>query len=324
MNGSIMNISRLIAIIALCIVATCAAHSQASPNKPVRYIVPYAPAGAYDVLARIVASKLSGIWGQQVIVDNRPGAEGNIGTDIVAKSPPDGYTILMGGLPTHAINPALYKKLPYDHIKDFAAVSLVGTVPTVLVVHPSLPVKSVSEFIAYAKANPGKINYGGGGTALHLSMEMLRSMTGIDVVYVPYKGSGPAITDLLGGQISIMFDSIPAELSYIKSGRLRALGVGSAKRTPVLPDVPTLKESGLPFEATLWYAVFAPAGVPKPIIDKMNTDVVKTLTAEDVQRRFESMGVDATPSTPEQLAAFVKSETAKWAKAVKDSGATVQ
>lgn len=318
-----MKIVRLIAGMALCIVAG-AASSQTYPSKPVRYIVPYAPAGAYDVLARIVAAKLSAMWGQQVIVDNRPGAEGNIGTDIVAKSPPDGYTILMGGLPTHAINPALYKKLPYDHIRDFAPVSLVGMVPTVLVAHPSLPAKTVKEFIAFARANPGKISYGGGGTALHLSMEMLRSMTGIDVVYVPYKGSGPAITDLLAGQISVMFDSIPAELQYIKSGRLRALGVGSAKRSPVLPDVPTLKESGLPYEATLWYAIFAPAGVPKAIIDKMNADVTKTLKAEDVLRRFSDMGVEAAPSTPAELTAYVKEETAKWAKAVKDSGAPVQ
>lgn len=318
-----MRTAGLITGIALCIVAG-AAHSQAYPTKPVRYIVPYAPAGAYDALARIVASNLSGMWEQQVIVDNRPGAEGNIGTDIVAKSRPDGYTILMGGLPTHAINPALYKKLPYDHIKDFAPVSLIGMVPTVLVVHPSLPAKTVKEFIAFAKANPGKISYGAGGTALHLSMEMLRSMTGIDVVYVPYKGSGPAIIDLLAGQISVMFDSIPAELQYIKSGRLRALGVGSAKRSAVLPEVPTLKEAGLPYEAVLWYAIFAPAGVPKAIIEKMNADVTKTLKAADVQRRFGDMGVDATPSTPEELATLVKSETVKWAKAVKDSGATVQ
>jgi tripartite-type tricarboxylate transporter receptor subunit TctC len=318
-----MNFSRLTAIAAFALAAG-AVHAQTYPTKPVRFIVPYAPAGAYDLLARIVASKVSGRWGQQIIVDNRPGAEGSIGTELVAKSPPDGYTILMGGLPTHAINPALYKKLPYDHIKDFAPVAMVGAAATVLVANPALPAKSVTEFIAYAKANPGKLSYGGGGTALHLSMEMLRAMTGIDVVYVPYKGSGPAIIDLMAGQISVMFDSVPAELAYIKSGKLRALGVGSSKRTAVLPDVPTLKEAGLPFEATLWYAIFAPAAVPKPVVDKISTDVVKTLADEDVQRRFGDMGVDATPSTPEQLADYVKSETAKWAKAVKDSGATPQ
>ena len=317
-----MKIITLFAAIGLAVVATGAAQSQPYPSKPVRLIVPYPPAGGYDVIARIMSARLSGIWGQQVVVDNRPGAEGNIGTEAAAKATPDGYTISMGGLPTHAINPALYRKLPYDPVKDFAPVTLIGSVPVILMANVQFPAKTVNEFIAYAKANPGKVSYGSAGSAPRLAMELLRSITGIDVVHVPYKGSAPAATDLIAGQVSVMFDNIQAHLPFIKSGRIRALGVGSAKRVAVLPDVPTLMESGVPFEATIWYAVFAPAAVPRPILEKLNADMVKVLSMVDVQQRLGEMGLDITPSTPAQLASLVSSEAIRWGKVVREAGLT--
>jgi tripartite-type tricarboxylate transporter receptor subunit TctC len=221
----------------------------------------------------------------------------------------------------------MYKKLPYDHIKDFAPVSLVGTVPNVLVVHPSLPVKSVSELISYAKANPGKINYGsaGIGSPPHLSMELLKSMTGINLVHVPYKGAGPALADLLGGQMQAMCTSLAGQLPYIKAGRVRALAVTTAKRNPQLPDVPTVNEAGVPgYDVTIWYAVFVPAGVPKPIVARLNSELVKLLNSPEMKERMAQFGVDAAPSTPEELGAFVKSETIKWTKTVQDAGVKLE
>ena len=311
--------------VALSLAAAGAAHAQAYPNKPVRYICPFPAGGGVDIITRIVGAKLGEIWGQQVIVDNRSGAGGTIGADIAAKATPDGYTLLMGGAGTLAIGPALYKKLPYDPIKDFAPISLIGTTPMVLVLYPAVPARSVSEFVAYAKANPGKINYasGGVGSILHLSMEMFRSMTGTNIVHVPYKGGAPALADLLGGHVLAMFGDLPLLQPHIKTGKMRALGVTTTKRSAQLPNVPTIAESGVPgFEAMLWFATFAPAAVPKPILAKLNADLVKVLNAPDMQRRLAENGVDAAASTPEQLAAFVKSETIKWAKVVKDSGAT--
>ena len=315
-----MKVITLLTAMALCVAATGAAHAQPYPNRPVRLIVPYPAAGGYDVIARTIGARLSTAWGQQVIVDNRAGAEGNIGTDAAAKATPDGYTISMGGLPTHAINPALYRKLPYDPVKDFAPVTLIGSVPVVLMANPQCPAKTVNEFVAYAKANPGKVSYGSAGSAPRLAMELLRSLTGIDVVHIPYKGSVPAATDLIGGQVAVMFDNIQAHLPSIKSGRIRALAVGSAKRVAVLPDVPTLQEAGIPFEATIWYAVFAPAAVPQPILDKLNADIVKVLNTPEVQQKLTDMGLNVTPSTPAQLAALVKSESARWGKVVRETG----
>ncbi len=310
----------LLTAIGVCLAAFGAAQAQPYPNRPVRLIVPYPAAGGYDVIARTIGARLSAEWGQQVIVDNRAGAEGNIGTDAAAKATPDGYTISMGGLPTHAINPALYRKLPYDPVKDFAPVTLIGSVPVVLMANPQFPAKTVNEFIAYAKANPGKVSYGSAGSAPRLAMELLRSITGIDVVHIPYKGSVPAATDLIGGQVAVMFDNIQAHLPSIKSGRIRALGVGSAKHVAVLPDVPTLQEAGIPFEATIWYAVFAPARASQPILDKLNADIVKVLNTPEVQQKLTDMGLNVTPSTPAQLAALVKSESARWGKVVRETG----
>jgi tripartite-type tricarboxylate transporter receptor subunit TctC len=304
---------------AACVVAG-AAQAQSYPAKPIRWVVPYTPAGAFDGISRIVAEKMSTLLGQQVVVDNRPGADGAIGLDLVAKAAPDGYTLAIGGLPTHGINPSLVRKLPYDHVRDFAPVSMLGMAAVVLVVNPELPAKTVGEFVAYAKANPGKLSYGSSGAGMHLTMEMLRAATGLSMVAVPYKGSAPAIVDLIAGQIPAMIDSVPAELAYIRSGRVRALAVGSARRTRVLPEVPTFLESGIPVESTLWYALFAPAATPRTVIDRLNGALVRVMAMDDVARRLTEIGIEASSSTPAELAAFVKSETVKWAKVVKDSG----
>ena len=314
-------------LIASLFAATTFVHAQNYPSRPLRMIVPTAPGGGTDFTGRLVAAKLSESLGQQVVVENRGGGGGSVGADNAAKSTPDGYTLLLGSIATHAVNPALYKKLPYDHLKDFAPVSLIGTVPNAMVVHPSVPVKSMQEFISYAKANPGKINYGssGVGSPPHLSMELLRSMTGINLVHVPYKGAGPALADLLGGQVQAMCTSLAGLINFIKSGRVRALGVTTAKRNPQLPEVPTIVESGVPgYEVTIWYAVFAPVATPKAIVQKLNAEMVKALNAPEMKERMALQGMDPAPSTPAELAAFVKAETVKWAKAAKDSGATAE
>lgn len=303
-----------------------AANSQTYPNRPVRYICPFPAGDGTDTVARIVGAKLADIWGRPVIVDNRPGAGGTIGVDVAARANPDGYTLLMGTIATHGINPALYRQLPYDHIKDFAPLSLIGTTPNVLVVHPAATPKSVGEFIAHAKKNPAKINYGsaGIGSSAHLSMELFKAMTGTDVVHVPYKGGAAALADLLGGNVQAMFGTLPLQLPHINAGKVRALGVTTAKRNAQAPTVPTIAESGVPgYDVAFWFAVFAPAATPKPILTKLNADLVQALNLPDTQRRLAESGVDVLVSTAGQLAAFVKSETIKWAKVVKDSGATV-
>jgi tripartite-type tricarboxylate transporter receptor subunit TctC len=262
-----------------------------------------------------------------VVVDNRPGAGGNIGSDIVAKSAPDGYTLLMGTVGTHAINASLYPSMPYDHIKDFAPVILVAAVPNVMVVHPSVPATTVKEFIAYAKANPGKVNFAssGNGTSIHLSGELFKVMAGVQMTHVPYKGSAPAISDLMGGQVQVMFDNLPPSLPHIKAGKLRALAVTSAKRAPALPELPTIAEAGLPgFEASSWFGVLAPAGTPPAIIGRLNAEIAKWLATAEAKDKLLALGADAAGGTPEDFAAHIRAETAKWAKVVKDSGAKAE
>ena len=318
---------KIIWLLALPLSLGAMVHAQNYPARPLRLIVPTAPGGGTDFTGRLVAAKLSETMGQQVVVENRGGGGGSVGADNAAKATADGYTLLLGSIATHAVNPALYKKLPYDHLKDFAPVSLIGTVPNALVVHPSVPVKSMQEFITYAKANPGKINYGssGVGSPPHLSMELLRSITGINLVHVPYKGAGPALADLLGGQVQAMCTSLAGLINFVKSGRVRALGVTTAKRNPQLPDVPTIVESGVPgYEVTIWYAVFAPVATPKAIVDKLNAEMVKALNSSEMKERMALQGMDPAPSTPAELTAFVKAESAKWAKVAKDSGATAE
>jgi len=303
------------------------AHSQAYPGRPVRLLVGYSPGGGNDIVARIVAARMTEVWGQQMLVENRPGAASNIAAEIAAKAPPDGYTLLLCVIATHGINPALYKKLNFDPIRDFAPITRIGTAPSVLVVHPSFPAKSVREFVAYARSNPGKLSYasGGVGTSLHLSMELLRSMTGINVVHIPYKGVGPASTDLLAGYVPAMFGGLAGLLPNIRAGKLRALGVTSAQRSPTLPDVPTIAESGVAgYEVTSWYGMCAPAAVPKQLVERLNTDVVRALNAADLRQRLADHGVDAAPMTPEEFSGFIKSEMTKWAKVVRNSGASVE
>ena len=302
------------------------AMAQSYPSRPVRLVVPFPAGGTTDILARAMAEKLSSALGQQFVVDNRPGAGGNIGSDIVAKSPPDGYTLLMGTVGTHAINPSLYPKMPYDHVKDFAPVVLVAGVPNVLVVNPGVPAKTVAELIALAKDKPGSINFAssGNGTSIHLSGELFKLLAGVQIAHVPYKGSAPALTDLIGGQVQIMFDNLPSALPHIKGGKLRALAVTSSKRAPALPDLPTIAESGVAgFEASSWFGILAPAATPRDIVQRINAEANKALHAPDMREKLLAQGAEAVGNSPEFFADYIRSETVKWAKVVKDSGATV-
>lgn len=296
------------------------------PTKPIRLVVPFAAAGTTDFLARAIAQKLGSNLGTSVVVDNRPGAGGNIGSDIVAKSEPDGYTLLLGTVGTHAINASLYKKMPYDTVKDFAPVTLVASVPNMVVVHPSVPAKSIKELIALAKAKPGSLSFGssGSGSSIHLSGELFKSMAGVDMLHVPYKGSGPAVSDLIGGQINMMFDNMPSSLPHVKAGRLRAIAVTSAKRSPAMPDLPTVAESGVPgYESVAWFGVLAPAGTPPALVKKLNAEIVKVLKSPDVAQRLASQGAEPVYNTPEEFSALIKTEMVKWAKVIKASGAQV-
>ena len=316
----------IVGIAAIGVAAPAAAQAPAYPTKPVRLVVPFPPGGATDIIARAVAQKLGETLGQSIVVDNRPGAGGNVGTELVAKAAPDGYTLEMGTVGTHAINASLYAKMPYDNVKDFAPIILVAGVPNVLEVNPTLPINSVQELIAYAKANPGKLNFAssGNGTSIHLSGELFKVMTGVQMTHVPYKGSAPAIQDLLSGQVQLMFDNLPPSLPQIKAGRLRALAVTSATRAPALPDVPTVAESGLPgFEASSWFGLLAPAGTPPAIIAKINAEVATWLASPEGKEKLASIGANAAGGSPDDFARHIQAETAKWAKVVKESGAKV-
>lgn len=304
----------------------CCASAQTYPAKPIRLVVPFPPGGTTDILARDVGQKLTETLGQSVVIDNRPGAAGNIGAGIVAKSAPDGYTLLMGTVNTHAINPSLYLNIPYDNIKDFAPVILVARVPNVLEVNPGVPVYTVADLIKLAKEKPGQLNFAssGSGTSIHLSGELFKTMAGVSMVHVPYKGSAPAVADLVGGQVQLMFDNLPSSLQQIKAGKLRAIAVTSAQRSPALPDIPTIAESGLPgFEATSWFGVLAPAGTPPAIIDKLNAEIDKWLQSAGGKTQLLEQGALPAGGTPQQFATYIQSETEKWAKVVKVSGAKV-
>lgn len=301
-------------------------HAQNYPNKPIRFIVPVAPAGLTDILTRAIGQKLTESWGQPVIIDNRPGAGAIIGMEMAAKAPPDGYTILMSWPGPLAVNPSLYSKLPYDPVNDFVPVIQVATYPLILVVHPSLPVKSVKELIALAKSKPGEINYGSSGNATtsHLTMELFKTTADIDMVHIPYKGAAPAMTALLGGHVSLVFDSITVAMPHVKAGKLRVLGISSLKRSPAAPDLVTISESGLPgFEVIGWYGVLAPAGTPREIVTKLNNEIAKILQMPDLKERLSGQGLDLVSDTPEQFAAHIKKEIAKWAKVVKSAGIRV-
>ena len=310
---------------ALIAIAACAS-AQTYPSKPIRFVVPFPPGGTTDILAREVGDRLSVSLGQAVVVDNRPGAAGNIGADLVAKSAADGYTLLMATVGTHAINASLYSKIPYNHLKDFAPVVLVAGVPNVLVVTPSLPVNSVADLIKLAKEKPGQINFAssGSGTSIHLSGELFKTMAGVDMTHIPYKGSAPALVDLIGGQVQVMFDNLPSSLPQIKAGKLRAIAVTSAQRAAALPDVPTIAESGLPgFEASAWFGIVVPAGTPPAVVSRINADVNQWLRTPEAADKLRGQGAIAVGGTPEQFAAHIRAETEKWAKVVKASGAKV-
>jgi len=295
----------------------------AYPLRAIRMIVPFPPGGPNDILGRVLAQRLSESLGQQVVVDNRGGAGGIIGTDLAAKAAPDGYTILLAGTAALSINPSLRAKLPYDPVRDFAPISLIATAPSVLLIHPSLPVKNVKELIALAKARPGQLNYAsaGIGTPPHLAGEMFKNMAKVNMVHVPYKGGGPALTDLVAGHVQLYFSGISSALSLIREGKLKAIAVTSSGRTAVMPDMPTIAESGLPgYEVGNWYAVLAPAATAKDIVGKLNVAIVKALKAPDVSKRVQDLGADPVGSTPEQMSAYMHNEIAKWAKVIRSAG----
>jgi tripartite-type tricarboxylate transporter receptor subunit TctC len=303
-----------------------AALAQAYPSKPITIIVPFPAGGTTDILARLLGQYMSTAMGQPVVIDNRAGAGGNIGGQAAARASADGYTLFMGTVGTHAINASLYKKMPFDHVKDFAPLTRVAMVPNLLVAHPSQPFKTVQELVAYAKANPGKVTCGssGNGTSIHLSCELFKTMTKVDITHVPYKGSAPAVNDLLGGQIAMMFDNMPSALPHAKAGKLRAIAVTSAKRSPGLPDTPTVAESGVPgYEATSWFGMFAPAATPPAIVSQLNAVMVKALNDPDVKKKISEQGAEPHSEKPADFAAFIGAETAKWGKVVKASGASL-
>jgi tripartite-type tricarboxylate transporter receptor subunit TctC len=325
---SLRRIARLvIPAVALTLMAAGAnAQTQAYPGKPIRWIVPFPPGGSTDLLARVVGQKLTESWGQQVIVENRGGAGGTLGAAEAARAPADGYTLLMGAI-HHTIATSVYPKLPYDFQRDFAPITVVAIVPNVLVVNPAVPAKSTKELIAYAKANPGKLTYGsaGMGTAHHLIGEVFNLRAGTEIVHVPYKGSAPAVADLIGGQVSIMYDTVASCLPHVKSGKLRPLAVATAKRSSALPDVPTIAESALPgFEVTTWFGALAPAKTPPEIVARLNAEMVKILGMPDVTKRLLEAGAEPVGNTPAQMAAQIKRETEEFGKIVKQAKITAE
>ena len=299
------------------------AHAQDFPSRPIHLVVPFAAGGSSDTVSRIIANKMAASLGQTVLVENRPGAGGNIGAEYVAKSKPDGHTLLFAA-GSFAINVSLYRKLPFDPVKDFEPVIHICTVTGILVEHPSVPAANVQELIAYARAQPGRVNFAsaGSGTVIHLAGELFKNMAKVDITHVPYKGSGPALTDLIGGQVQVMFANMPGTLQHVKAGRLRVLAVTSDKRSPVLPDVPTIAESGIPgYKAATWFGVFAPAGTPPAVIQRLNSEFQKALATDEVQEFMKSEGAEAIGGPPERMRDFLRAEIDQWTPVVRASGA---
>ncbi|MGE5525803.1 MAG: Bug family tripartite tricarboxylate transporter substrate binding protein [Rhodospirillaceae bacterium] len=316
-----MRATLLLTLGLACGVALNAA-AQEYPQKPIRLIIPFAPGGSNDIIGRLLATRLTETLSQQVIPDNRAGAGGSIGAELAAKAPPDGYTLVIGHIGTLAVNPTLYPKLAYNPTTDFAPISTIAKVANILVEHPALPVKSVSELVAFAKANPGKLVYGSGGTggAAHLAMEYFKLLAKVDIRHIPYKGTGPALVDLLAGQTQLVFAGVPGIVNHVKSGKLRALGVSTSKRLAVFPDVPTIIEGGVAgYEATQWYGVLAPAGTPAPIIDKLHREIVAWVGTKQLQERLVADGSEPFTTKPDEFMAFIKSETARWAPVIKSA-----
>lgn len=311
--------------IAAMTLAASGAMAQAYPDKPIHIVVTFTTGGAPDIIARLIGEKLTAAWGQPTIIDNKPGAGGNTGADAVAKAPPDGYTVVVGTVGTHSINGALYKKMPYDMVKDFTPITLLATTPNMLVVNNDVPAKNVKELIAHGKKD-GKLTFAssGAGTSIHVSGELFKSVTGMPMEHIPYKGRAGAIPDLLGGRVTMMFDNMPSSLPLVKEGKLRAIGVTSSKRSAAAPDIPTIAEQGLPgFEAVSWFALFGPANMPKAVTEKLSAEVGKIMKSPEVSKKLLDIGLEPAPGTPAELAAYQQREITKWAKVVKDSGATV-
>ncbi len=297
------------------------------PVKPIRIVVAYTPAGTTDILARAIGQKLTEAWGQSVIVDNRPGANGNIGTEYAAKATPDGYTLLMTTAAPHGVNPGLYRKLGFDAVKDFAGISLVATVPNVLVVNNNMPVKDVKELIVYLRANPGKVNFGspGYGSTGHMSTELFMSMAGVKMNHVPYKGDAGVLADVMAGQISLSFSNMPAYTPQIKAGRVRALAVSTTRRSPAVPEIPTMAEAGVPgYVAVAWFGLLAPANTPRDIVNKLSAETARILKMPDVNSRLSDLGAEPVGSTPAKFDAHIKAEIVKWAKVIKDANVELQ
>lgn len=313
------------ALAAACVLVTHFAGAQTYPGKPIRFIVPFAPGGGNDILGRVVAQKLNEAFGVPVVVDNRGGAGGTIGTDLTAKAPPDGYTMLINNV-SLAVNVTLYPKLPYDTLKDLEPVTLVGRQPNILVVHPALPAKSVKELLALARAKPQHITYGSGGigTSSHLATELLKMTAKIELTHVPYKGMGPALIDLIAGQTQLIMATMASALPFVRSGRVRALAVTPAKRSAVVPDVPTMIEAGVPgFEYSTWYGLLVPAGTPRPVVTRLHDAMVRILAAPDVKEKFGSQGVEPAATTPQEFKEYLQAEAAKWGRVIKASGMRV-
>lgn len=321
------SITRLLLPCLLAAASVSAAHADDYPTRPIRLIVPFAAGGGNDTVARLVGDSLAKRLGQAVVVDNRPGAGGVVGAEAAARAPADGYTLFLGGVGSHAINPNLHKDLPYDPIKDFAAVSLLASAPLILVVHPSVPAQSVQELIAYARSHPGKLNYAsnGNGSSSHLAAVMFASMTGTDMVHIPYKGLSPALTDLLSGQDQLMFSSVVAILPHVRAGKLRALAVTSRKRMALLPDIPTIAESGVAnYETSSWYGILAPAGTPPEIVRRLHDEIVKVLAQDDVRNALAREGAEPVGDTPEEFTAFIRAEKQRMGDVIKSSKLVVQ
>ncbi len=321
------TVSRLMAGMVLAVLGTTAAFAQNWPSRPVKWISPFAPGGGADITSRAIASQLSIGLGQQVVVDNRGGAGGMIGVDMAAKSPADGYTLVLGTIGPIAINPSLYKKMAYDPIRDLTAVSQAANALNVLVVHPSLPTTSVREFLALAKARPGQLNYGssGSGATDHLAGELFNALTGAKMVHVPYKGGAPAMLDLVAGNVQVVFSTVSTAISAIQAKRVRALAMTGNQRFELMPELPTMSEAGMKgFEVNNWYGIFVPAGTSKDVVVRLNAEIVKALAAPEVKKRLLDAGIVARSSTPEAFAAYVSAETAKWAKVIKDAKITVE